>query len=84
MEQIAKIERASLLTRIFFRIGERMFGLVRQVHREESGYCFTKYRIEKRGDMPVKLTIEGTHDASGQEPLENELANFPATSLPAK
>src|SRR6266851_798780 len=29
-----------------------------------SGYCFTKYRIEKRGDMPVKLTIEGTHDAS--------------------
>jgi hypothetical protein len=34
--------------------------------------------------MPVKLTIEGTHDASGQEPLENELANFPATSLPAK
>jgi hypothetical protein len=35
MEQIAKIERASLLTRMFFRIGERMFGLVRQVHREE-------------------------------------------------
>jgi hypothetical protein len=28
MEQIAKIERPSLLTRMFFRIGERMFGQV--------------------------------------------------------
>ena len=28
MEQIGKIERPSLLTRMFFRIGERMFGRV--------------------------------------------------------
>ena len=28
MEQIAKIERPGLLTRMFFRIGERMFGRV--------------------------------------------------------
>jgi hypothetical protein len=28
MEQIAKIERPGLLTRVFFRIGERMFGRV--------------------------------------------------------
>ncbi|MFZ1118655.1 MAG: hypothetical protein WB580_08215 [Candidatus Binataceae bacterium] len=28
MEQIARIERPGLLTQIFFRIGERMFGRV--------------------------------------------------------
>jgi hypothetical protein len=28
MEQIDKIERPGLLTRVFFRIGERMFGKI--------------------------------------------------------
>lgn len=28
MERIAKVERPGLLTRIFFKIGERMFGQV--------------------------------------------------------
>jgi len=44
----------------------------------------TKYRIQKHGETPVKLTVEGTHEVSGEEPMEDELANFPATNPPAK
>jgi hypothetical protein len=44
----------------------------------------TKYKIRKRGEMPIKLELEGTRDVSGEEPLEDELANFPATNSPAK
>jgi hypothetical protein len=60
------------------------FLICEGVPMEFKQMSLTKYRIEKRGDTLVKLTIEGTHDATGQEPLENELANFPATDLPAK
>lgn len=60
------------------------FLICEGVPMEFKRMSLTKYRIEKRGDTLVKLTIEGTHDATGQEPLENELANFPATNLPAK
>lgn len=44
----------------------------------------TKYRIEKHGETPVKLTVEGTREVSGEEPMEDELANFPAANPPAK
>ncbi|HLJ44259.1 MAG TPA: M23 family metallopeptidase [Candidatus Binataceae bacterium] len=44
----------------------------------------TKYRIEKHGETPVKLTVEGTHEVSNEEPMEDELANFPAAGSPAK
>jgi hypothetical protein len=44
----------------------------------------TKYRIQKHGETPVKLAVEGTRDVSGEEPMEDELANFPAANPPAK
>jgi len=44
----------------------------------------TKYKIRKRGEMPIKLELEGTHDVSGEEPMKDELANFPATDSAAK
>lgn len=42
------------------------------------------YHIDQRGNTPVKLTVKGTRDASGEEPLENEMASFPATNPSAK
>jgi hypothetical protein len=44
----------------------------------------TKYRIEKHGETPIKLNVEGTRGVSGEEPMEDELANFPVTNAPAK
>jgi Peptidase family M23 len=38
----------------------------------------TKYRIEKKGETPIRLTLEGApRNASGQEPMEDELVAFP-------
>ncbi len=60
------------------------FLICEGVPMEFKRMSLTKYRIEKRGETPIKLTIEGTHDVSGEEPMEDELANFPATNLPSK
>lgn len=60
------------------------FLICEGVPMEFKRMSLTKYRIEKRGETPVKLTVEGTHDVSGAEPMEDELANFPATNPSAK
>ena len=44
----------------------------------------TKYKIDRRGETPIKLEVEGTHDVSGEGPMEDELASFPATNPSAK
>jgi Peptidase family M23 len=38
----------------------------------------SRYRIEKHGETPVKLIRQGTSELSGEEPMEDELVNFPA------
>ncbi|MGH7915541.1 MAG: M23 family metallopeptidase [Candidatus Binataceae bacterium] len=43
-----------------------------------------KYRIQRHGETPVKLILEGARDTSGEEPMEDELANFPAANPAAK
>ena len=44
----------------------------------------TKYQIQKRGETPIKLTVEGAHEVSGEEPMEDELVNFPVANPSAK
>jgi hypothetical protein len=44
----------------------------------------TKYRVQKRGETPIKLDLEGTRAVSEEEPMEDELANFPGASPAAK
>lgn len=60
------------------------FLICEGVPMEFQRMSLTKYRIQKHGETPVKLTVEGTHEVSGEEPMEDELVNFPATSPPAK
>ncbi len=36
------------------------------------------YRIDKRGETPVRLEVTNQHAAEGQEPMEDELVSFPA------
>ena len=37
----------------------------------------SKYRIEKQGEKPIRLTIDGApRDVAGQEPMEDELVTF--------
>ncbi len=38
----------------------------------------TKYTIEKKGEMPIRLSIDGAPvSVTGQEPMEDELVDFP-------
>jgi Peptidase family M23 len=60
------------------------FLICEGVPMEFQRMSLTKYRIQKHGETPVKLTVEGTHDVSGEEPMEDELTNFPAANPPAK
>jgi Peptidase family M23 len=60
------------------------FLICEGVPMEFKRMSLTKYRIHKRGETPVKLDVEGTYDVSGEEPMEDELANFPAINPPAK
>lgn len=60
------------------------FLICEGVPMEFQRMSLNKYQIQKHGETPVKLTVEGTHDVSGEEPMEDELANFPATNPPAK
>ena len=60
------------------------FLICEGVPMEFKRMSLTKYRIHKRGETPVKLDVEGTHEVSGEEPMEDELANFPAATPPAK
>jgi hypothetical protein len=60
------------------------FLICEGVPMEFQRMSLTKYRIQKRGETPVKLSLGSTHGASGQEPMEDELADFPATSAPTK
>jgi hypothetical protein len=60
------------------------FLICEGVPMEFQRMSLTKYRIEKHGETPVKLTVEGTREVSGEEPMEDELANFPAANPPAK
>jgi Peptidase family M23 len=60
------------------------FLICEGVPMEFKRMSLTKYHIQKRGDTPIKLEVEGTHDVSGEGPMEDELANFPATNPSAK
>jgi hypothetical protein len=60
------------------------FLICEGVPMEFKRMSLTKYRIHKRGETPLKLTLEGTHEVSGEEPMEDELVNFPAANPPAK
>jgi hypothetical protein len=60
------------------------FLICEGVPMEFKRMSLTKYEIRKRGETPIKLELEGTHSVSGEEPMEDELANFPATNPPAK
>ena len=60
------------------------FLICEGVPMEFKRMSLTKYRIRKRGETPVKLDLEDTREVSGEEPMEDELANFPATNAPAK
>ena len=60
------------------------FLICEGVPMEFKRMSLTKYQIQKHGETPVKLTVEGTHDVSGEEPMEDELVNFPAANPPAK
>jgi hypothetical protein len=60
------------------------FLICEGVPMEFKRMSLTKYHIQKRGETPIKLEVEGTHDVSGEGPMEDELANFPATNSSAK
>lgn len=60
------------------------FLICEGVPMEFKRMSLTKYRIQKRGETPIKLDVESTHDVSGEEPMEEELANFPAANPRAK
>jgi hypothetical protein len=60
------------------------FLICEGVPMEFKRMSLTKYHIQKRGETPIKLEVEGTHDVSGEGPMEDELANFPATNPSAK
>jgi len=60
------------------------FLICEGVPMEFKRMSLTKYEIRKRGETPIKLELEGAHSVSGEEPMEDELANFPATNPPAK
>jgi hypothetical protein len=60
------------------------FLICEGVPMEFKRMSLTKYHIQKRGDTPIKLEVEGTHDVSGEGPMEDELANFPPTNPSAK
>jgi hypothetical protein len=60
------------------------FLICEGVPMEFKRMSLTKYKIRKRGETPIKLELEGTHDVSGEEPMEDELTNFPATDSAAK
>ncbi|HVB78802.1 MAG TPA: M23 family metallopeptidase [Candidatus Binataceae bacterium] len=60
------------------------FLICEGVPMEFKRMSLTKYRIEKHGETPVKLDLEGTHEVSGEEPMEDELVNFPAANPAAK
>jgi murein DD-endopeptidase MepM/ murein hydrolase activator NlpD len=60
------------------------FLICEGVPMEFKRMSLTKYRIEKHGETPIKLNVEGTRGVSGEEPMEDELANFPVTNAPAK
>jgi hypothetical protein len=50
-------------------------------------FSYFQYRhpqVLPRFGAAFATTVEGTRDASGEEPMENELANFPAANRPAK
>ncbi len=36
------------------------------------------YRIDRRGETPIKLEITNGQAMEGQEPMEDELVSFPA------
>ena len=60
------------------------FLICEGVPMEFTRVSLTRYKIQKRGETPIKLSVEGTREASGEEPMEDELANFPAAQPPAK
>jgi hypothetical protein len=60
------------------------FLICEGVPMEFERMSLTKYKMHKRGETPIKLELEGTHDVAGEEPMEDELANFPAANRPAK
>jgi hypothetical protein len=41
----------------------------------------TKYKIDKRGEMPIRLVAGETQAVSDQEPMEDELVTFPASNV---
>jgi hypothetical protein len=38
----------------------------------------TRYQVEKHGETAVKLIRQATNETSGEEPMEDELVNFPS------
>lgn len=60
------------------------FLICEGVPMEFKQMSLTKYQIQKRGETPIKLTVEGAHEVSGAEPMEDELVSFPAANPPAK
>lgn len=60
------------------------FLICEGVPMEFKRMSLTKYKIDKRGETPTKLDVESTHDVSGEEPMEDGLANFPAANPSAK
>ena len=59
------------------------FLICEGVPMEFKRMSLTKYRIQKHGETPMKLELQGTHDVSAEEPMENELVNFSAANPPA-
>jgi hypothetical protein len=60
------------------------FLICEGVPMEFKRMSLSSYRIEKRGETPIKLTLQGTYEVSGEEPMEDELVNFPAANQPTK
>jgi Peptidase family M23 len=60
------------------------FLICEGVPMEFKRMSLTKYRVQKRGETPIKLDLEGTRAVSEEEPMEDELANFPGASPAAK
>jgi murein DD-endopeptidase MepM/ murein hydrolase activator NlpD len=44
----------------------------------------TRYRIEKQGETPIRLIRQDERNVTGEEPMEDELVNFPASAPSSK
>ena len=60
------------------------FLICEGVPMEFERMSLTRYSIEKDGETPVRLIRQGERNVTGEEPMEDELVNFPASAPSSK